>query len=95
MNKAELVEHIASTHEIDKTKAESILNTVLDTIVDSVARGELVRLRDFGTFEAFDAKPRVGFVPGTTERISIPAMRRARFTPGAQFKRKVSSNEQA
>lgn len=94
MNKAELVEHVAAKHGVEKTQAESILTTILDTIMTSVANGELVRLRDFGTFDAVDSKPRVGFVPGTREKILIPAARRPRFTPGVEFKRKVSANDQ-
>lgn len=93
MNKAELVEQIAAKHEISKAKAEAIISSVFTTIMDTVAAGDAVRLVNFGIFEAVNAKPRVGHLPHTGEKIAIPATRRPRFTPGVEFKKKTSAVE--
>jgi DNA-binding protein HU-beta len=95
MNKAELVEHIAAEHGISKSKAERIVTDVFSTIIDTVATGGSVRLQNFGLFEAFVSKPRPGFLPHTGKKIAIPAVRRPRFTPGSEFKKKTATEQQA
>ena len=50
MTKAELVEEVANESELTKKDAEVIVQTVLDSITESLQRGEKVELRGFGSF---------------------------------------------
>ena len=51
MNKSELISVVADKNDITKKDAEKLVVSVLDTIVDCVAKGEDVKLVGFGTFE--------------------------------------------
>ena len=50
MTKAELVEEVARTTDLTKKHAEIIVDTVFESIVDSLRRGEKIELRGFGSF---------------------------------------------
>jgi nucleoid DNA-binding protein len=87
ISKGEIVQEIANTHDISVAKSKRILNTVLDTIVETVAGDRSVRLRGFGSFEAFDSLARMGRNPSTGETIHIEAKRRIRFKAYDSFKK--------
>jgi DNA-binding protein HU-beta len=93
MNKEELVERISAQNNITKTQADAILTSTLNTIMETVAAGEQVRLIGFGIFEAAEAKARVGYLPHKKESVAIPATRRPKFTPGTGFKKKVTDTQ--
>ena len=90
MNKADLVELIASKLEISKRQSEESVNLVLNAITKSVARGEKVTLVGFGTFERRDRRARKGRDPRTGSEIDIPAKKVPAFSAGKQFKQTVN-----
>ena len=58
MNKAELINEIASKSGLDKREATRALNVMLNEIMQTVARGEPVTLSGFGVFNPAPAKQR-------------------------------------
>ena len=50
MTKAELVDQVAKRTQMTKKHAEIMVNTVFDSIVDSLKAGEKIELRGFGSF---------------------------------------------
>ncbi len=52
MNHRELAEEIRKNHGLSWAESSRILNTVIDTIREQLKQGHLVRLRNFGTFQA-------------------------------------------
>ncbi len=89
MNKAELIEIVAKSANVTKVDAESVLNSMLDSIKKSVKKGEDVTLIGFGTFTKSKRKARMGRNPQTGKEIKIPAMNVPKFRPGAEFKATV------
>jgi DNA-binding protein HU-beta len=87
ISKREIVQEIADTHDISVAKSERILNTVLDTIVETVAEDRSVRLRGFGSFEAYNSLARNGRNPSTGVPIQIEAKKRIRFKAYDSFKK--------
>lgn len=75
MNKAQLIEAIATASNVTKTDAENCLNSALETIKKSVKKGDDVTLVGFGTFTKAKRKARMGRNPQTGKEIKIPAMR--------------------
>ena len=73
MNKSELIVAVANKAEMDKKDAEKAVNALFDTIVETVAAGEDIRVVGFGTFECRERKERTGVNPRTKEQITIPA----------------------
>jgi nucleoid DNA-binding protein len=86
INKRDIVDEIASTHDLSIAKSERIVNTVFDTIVEAVVDGKQVRLSGFGSFESYMSKARSGRNPNTGESIEIGARRRIRFKAYDAFK---------
>src|SRR5678809_342351 len=50
MTKAELVEEVSRVSDLTKKHSEVIVDTVFQTIVDALHRGEKIELRGFGSY---------------------------------------------
>ena len=74
-----------------KVETESLLTINLETIVETVAKGERVTLVGFGSFEARERKARYGRNPQSGEKLYIPSARIPTFSVGNFFKNKVSN----
>lgn len=86
MTKAELVEQVARSTELTKKHAEIIVNTVFESIVDSLKSGEKIELRGFGSFRIRKRGARIGRNPKTGDRVKVPAKRIPYFKPGKDLR---------
>ncbi len=87
MNKAALIEAIASKNRITKKQAEEILESMLETITESLKNGEEVVLTGFGTFSAKLRHARKGVNPqNPKEKIDIPEVTIPKFKSGKALK---------
>jgi len=86
MTKAELVEEVAKESELTKKDAEVIVQTVLDSITESLQRGEKIELRGFGSFRIRRRLSRQGRNPKTGTGVSVPAKKVPYFKPGKEIK---------
>lgn len=89
MNKAELVYKVAGKTGTQIQSIEEILNAALDIIGDTLAVGEKVTLRGFGSFESKVRAGHNGVNPNTGEPIVIPDCKVPVFKPGLPLKLKV------
>ena len=86
MTKAELVEKVAESTQLTKKHAELIVNTVFDSIVESLKEGEKIELRGFGSFRIRQRGPRTGRNPKTGAKVEVPSKRIPYFKPGKELK---------
>ena len=86
MNKAQLVDQLATKTGVSKADTERILNATVDTIKKSVKKAEDVTLVGFGTFTRTKRKARKGRNPQTGAEIKIPASTVPKFRPGKPFR---------
>jgi DNA-binding protein HU-beta len=86
MNRRELVAELAERLETDKRSADAALQAFVDTVTDTVAKGEPVAISGFAKFARVDRAARMGRNPQTGEAIRIKASRRVRVTPLKAFK---------
>jgi integration host factor subunit beta len=86
MTKAELVEEVARSTQLTKKQAEAIVNTVFQTIVDSLKDGRKIELRGFGSFRIRRRGSRLGRNPKTGDRVEVPPKRIPYFKPGKELK---------
>ena len=91
MTKAELVDEVSKNSDLNKKDAEVIVQTVLDSIVDSLKAGEKVELRGFGSFRLRNRAFRQGRNPKTGEKVFVPAKRVPYFKPGKELKALINS----
>ena len=90
MNKTELVEAIASSADITKAQANKALDAFLETVTNTLKKGDKVILVGFGTFETRERGPRTGRNPRTKEEITIPASTAPVFKAGKKLKDAVN-----
>ena len=86
MTKAELVEEVADMTQLSRKHAEIVVNTVFESIVDSLRSGEKIELRGFGSFRIRARAARIGRNPKTGARVKVPAKLIPYFKPGKNLK---------
>ena len=89
MNKAELIEEVATQTGLTKRTSGKAVYAIVSAVSDCLAKGEKVTLVGFGTFGVRQRKARTGRNPQTGRAIQIPAKKVPRFTPGKTLKEKV------
>lgn len=89
MNKASLVDYMASKTGMTKKAAADALEAMVEAVMKSVKKGDSVTLTGFGTFKASSRKARNGRNPQTGATIKIPARTVPVFRPGKEFKDSV------
>ena len=85
MNKAELINAVATKAEISKSKAAVALDTVIACISDALKAKEKVTLVGFGTFSTATRSARTGRNPQDGKAIKIAAKTVAKFKPGKKL----------
>ena len=86
MNKTELVTAVSEKTGLAKKDAERAVNAMLETVAESLKKGEKVQLTGFGIFEVKDREARVGRNPRTKTAIQIPATRTPAFKASKALK---------
>ncbi|MDD5885494.1 MAG: HU family DNA-binding protein [Erysipelotrichaceae bacterium] len=90
MNKAELVEAVATKSEVAKRDAEAVIDAVFEVISDSIIKGEDVKISGFGIFEKKARAAREGTNPSNGEKIQIPASNSVGFKVSKALKEKLN-----
>ncbi|TDO16844.1 MULTISPECIES: HU family DNA-binding protein [Halomonas] len=90
MNKSELIEAIAASADIPKAAASRALDAMVDTVTESLKKGDSVSLVGFGTFQVKERAARTGRNPQTGEPIEIKAAKVPSFKAGKALKDSVN-----
>ena len=86
MNKTELVDAIAAAADITKVQACKALEAVLESVTETLKKGDKVTLIGFGTFETRERAARTGRNPQTGKEIQIAASITPAFKAGKKLK---------
>lgn len=86
MNRAELVEILASKNDLTKAAAAAVLESFIETVQTAVKKGDAVQLVGFGTFKSAKRAARTGKNPSTGAALKIPASTVPKFVAGTKFK---------
>lgn len=90
MTKTKLIDAIAAKLGSSKADAGKVLDAVLESVQDTLAKGESVKLPGFGQFEVAERGERTGRNPQTGAEIKIAPSKAPKFTPGKALKELVS-----
>jgi DNA-binding protein HU-beta len=90
VTKAQIAAALAEKTGTSKTDATNTLNTILDTISESLKTNDKVQFTGFGSFIAEDKPATTGRNPKTGESIQIAARRSVRFKVGDLLKKAVN-----
>jgi len=89
MTKKDIVMKISTDANIKQIDVKKVVQMTFDTIVDALARGEKIELRNFGVFKTKSRKGRMGRNPRTGTQVPVLPKRVAIFKPGLIMKAKV------
>ncbi len=90
MTKNELAESLAQSADLGVGQARNVVDSVIETISDELARGGEVALAGFGKFSVSHRAARQGRNPATGQTISIPASKAARFSAASALKKRLN-----
>ena len=93
MNKQELIDSIAIKTDESKTVVAQIVDTMVDTITETLVDGDPVVLLGFGRFDTSLRKERVGRNPQTGDEMRIPEAWVPRFKAGKKLKESINNKE--
>ena len=86
MNKQAIVEAVHETLEGTKVQAEKVVDTIFESITETLKKGEDVSIAGFGIFSAKMRAARTARNPRTGEPIEVPAMRVPKFRASKSLK---------
>jgi integration host factor subunit beta len=89
MNKSQLIERIAKEEGITIKNAASVVNVVFDSMSDSLAKGDRVEIRGFGSFKVKSYDSYQGRNPKTGEIIQVKQKKLPYFKVGKEMKERV------
>lgn len=90
MTKQELIDIVSEKSGLTKKETGTVVDIILNTVTETMKRGEKVSLVGFGTFDVKRRKAREGRNPATGETIQIEARVVPSFKAGRALKDALS-----
>jgi integration host factor subunit alpha len=91
VTKAQMVERVREATGLGWAESGALLEAVLDTMKDTLAAGENIKISGFGTFVVRAKSPRRGRNPQTSATIVIPRRRVLTFKPSQVFRQSLNA----
>lgn len=95
MNRKDLIAAITPRFGGDKTIAELAVDSVLDTITQTLASGEKVGVHGFGAFQLVHKPERGAFNPSTREPVTVPESWTVKFKPAGTLAEFLTEQQKA
>ena len=89
MNKADLIDGIRNKSNLSRRQATLVVDTLFDTMMESLGNDNYVLISHFGTFFPKPRAPREGRDPRTKERIQVPGSMTVAFRPSRSLRQEV------
>ena len=91
MTKSELIEAIAAKQtQLSLKDVELAVKGVIEQMSDSLASGERIEIRGFGSFSLHYREPRLGRNPKTGDRVDLSGKYVPHFKPGKELRDRVN-----
>jgi integration host factor subunit beta len=91
MTKSELIELIAAKQaQLSVKDVELAVKTVIEQMAETLAGGERIEIRGFGSFSLHYRAPRLGRNPKTGESVSLAGKYVPHFKPGKELRDRVN-----
>lgn len=94
MTKSELIERIAvSQTQLSFKDVELAVKTMIEQMSQSLAFGNRIEIRGFGSFSLHYRAPRIGRNPKTGESVGLSGKHVPHFKPGKELRDRVNASE--
>jgi len=90
ITKKSIVNRIAAKNCLTQVDVQTIVQEFLDQVIDELARGNRLELRDFGVFKIRTCAARTAQNPKTLERVAIPPRKTVTFKLGRLMKQQLA-----
>ena len=90
LTKADLIEEVLRVTELPRKESESIVETIFDSIIGALQKGEKIEIRGFGSFRTRQRNARIGRNPKTGTEVPISPRRVMVFKPSAILKQRIN-----
>ena len=101
MTKSELIERIvavqarSSSAQLNSKDVEFAVKTMLEQMSQTLASGDRIEIRGFGSFSLHYRAPRIGRNPKTGESVGLSGKHVPHFKPGKELRDRVNATLQA
>lgn len=93
MTKSELIERIAAHQpHLSPRDVEFAVKTMLEQMSQTLAHGDRIEIRGFGSFSLHYRAPRIGRNPRTGESVGLTGKFVPHFKPGKELRDRVNTN---
>ena len=90
MTKSELIDRLAAQFpQLVAKDAELAVKMILDAMAESLAKGERIEIRGFGSFSLSQRSARVGRNPKSGEQVMVPGKQVPHFKAGKELRERV------
>ena len=86
LTKADLIEEVLNVTELPRKESETIVETIFDSIIAALQKGEKIEIRGFGSFRTRERRGRMGRNPKNGEKVEVPAKKIPYFKPSKELK---------
>jgi integration host factor subunit beta len=86
LTKADLIEEVLRVTELPRKESETVVETIFESIIDALQKGEKIEIRGFGSFRTRERRGRVGRNPKTGAKVEVPAKKIPFFKPSKELK---------
>lgn len=90
MTKSELIEVVAQEAGLTKGRAELVINTIFESMVEALQRGDGIEIRGFGSFTVRQYKAYEGRNPRTGDPVHVAPKRLPFFKVGKDLRERVN-----
>ena len=91
MTKSELIQLVAQRTGVTRAQAELVVKCVFASMAESLAAGEGVEVRGFGSFSVREYRPYRGVNPRTHQPVEVDAKRLPFFRVGKELRERVNA----
>ncbi len=95
LTKADLIEEVLRITELPRKESETIVETIFESIIQSLQKGDKIEIRGFGSFRTRQRRGRVGRNPKTGAKVEVPPKKIPFFKPSKELKDFVNTAESA
>ena len=95
MNKNDFIDSLIEEHDLTRTFARDLVDSVFGSITDAARNGEEISIFGFGKFQVTERGARKGRNPYTGETIKIAASKRLKFSPARAVKTALNTKRRA
>ena len=91
MTRADLIDSLSSKFPYQSPiTVDNAVREIFEILIETLAAGERIEIRGFGSFEIRVHEPRIAHNPKTGEQVNLNESRVVHFKPGVELRQRVT-----